>query len=74
MRIEMRVCLFAAILGCVSLSTLRAAAPVEFTFNVPAGETAPLAREIWAVVVLPSGNVVRLPAYFAGAGRFAVRG
>lgn len=50
-----------------------AAPPVTFEFPLPAGGATPFAREVWAEVESPSGQVTRRPAYFAGDDRFAVR-
>ncbi len=49
------------------------AAPVEFVFTVPPDARDPFARELSAEVITPSKAVLRLPAFFAGEGRFAVR-
>lgn len=49
------------------------AGPVEFAFTVPGDDRDGFARELWAEVQTPSGQVLRLPAYYAGDGRFAVR-
>lgn len=56
-----------------ALSPLAVAGPIEFTFTAPANETTPFARELWAEVTTPAGRTVRLPAFFVGDGRFAVR-
>lgn len=48
--------------------------PVEFAFTLgveTAGE--PYAAEVWAEVELPSGETLRLPAYYDGERRFVVR-
>jgi len=47
--------------------------PVTFFFTPAAGARNPFSRDISAEVSLPSGRELRLPAYFAGRGRFAVR-
>lgn len=62
------------VLGCLGLAGALAA-PVEFTFvaDGSAGDPGPFAREVWATVTKPSGATVRAPAFYAGAGRFAVR-
>lgn len=54
-------------------ATAAGVAPVEFTFAVASDDRDPFARELWADVELPSGTTLRLPAYYAGGGRFAVR-
>lgn len=50
-----------------------AAEPVQFTFVPPADAKNPFQRDIWAEVIAPSGETVRLPAFFVGDGHFAVR-
>lgn len=55
------------------LTAVARAKPVEFTFTVPADARDGFARELWAEVQTPSGPALRLPAYYAGEGRFAVR-
>jgi hypothetical protein len=55
------------------LTTVARANPVEFSFTVSGDERGGFARELWAEVQTPSGPALRLPAYYAGAGRFAVR-
>ena len=47
-------------------------APVAFTFEVNPEGGNPFARDLWADVVEPSGRLLRLPAYYAGSGRFCV--
>ncbi|HZL46972.1 MAG TPA: cellulase family glycosylhydrolase [Opitutaceae bacterium] len=47
--------------------------PVSFVFDLPPDSRNPFAREVWAEVVTPSGKALRLPAFFAGNGQFAVR-
>ncbi len=47
--------------------------PAEFTFQLPKGDRHPYAREVWAEIILPSQKMVRLPVYFAGGDRYAVR-
>ena len=47
--------------------------PVTFTFTVPSDRGNPFARDIWAEVITPSGQTVRLPAFFTGGQQFAVR-
>lgn len=49
-----------------------AAKPVAFTFVVKADGENPFARQLWGDVVEPSGRVLRLPAYYAGDGRYCV--
>lgn len=50
------------------------AKPVEFSFEPLAPtKVAAFEREVWAEVVTPSGRTLRLPAFYAGDGRFAVR-
>jgi hypothetical protein len=57
-----------------SLSLQAAASePVTFVFKLSGETRDPFARELWAEVNTPSGRTLRLPAYFAGRGRFAVR-
>ncbi|HEX2099422.1 MAG TPA: hypothetical protein VHF69_02095, partial [Candidatus Synoicihabitans sp.] len=60
----------AALLAC-GLS----AAPVEFAFYPPEtpAEENTFAREFWAEIHSPSGDVRLLPAFYAGDGRWAVR-
>lgn len=55
------------------LATPSDAARVEFVFPVPPREVNPYAREVSATVVQPGGGRVRLPAFFHGDGRWAVR-
>ena len=52
---------------------LTAADPVEFVFAVEKNGQDPFAREVWADVVVPSGGIVRLPAFYIGKNHFAVR-
>jgi hypothetical protein len=47
--------------------------PVSFVFKLPADQRNPFARDLWAEVVTPSLKTLRLPVFFAGSGRFAVR-
>jgi hypothetical protein len=55
-------------------SRLGAAAPVQFTFRLESTAPAnPFARDVWAEVTLPSGQVKRLPAFYDGDDRYAVR-
>lgn len=62
------------IMGALALATTLAARPVEFRFAPAGGAGAqPLAREVWAEVTTPRGRTLRLPAYWAGDGVFAVR-
>ncbi|HEY0946564.1 MAG TPA: hypothetical protein VGD81_14900 [Opitutaceae bacterium] len=49
------------------------AAPVEFVFKLEASPLDPFARELWADVATPSGRTLRLPVFFTGDDRFAVR-
>ena len=56
-------------MGCGTIETSR----VEFQFEVPAKEGNPFAREIWGTVGMPSGDVMRLPAFWVEANRYAVR-
>ena len=56
-----------------SCNLVHAAGPVEFAFAVEKTGQNPFAREIWAEVVLPTHETVRLPAFFEGKDRFAVR-
>ena len=65
-------CFFAA-LFLRSFSLGVAAGPVEFTFRLPAGAPNPFAREVWAEVIMPSGKILRLPAFYVGGPDFAVR-
>lgn len=64
---------FSTALVLVLISRAGAAAPVTFTFEVPKTGRDPWAREIWAEVVTPAHGTVRLPAYYLGDGKFAVR-
>ncbi len=62
----------------VSLSILIATAcfafsPVQFEFCLTATNRNPFARDVWAEVKTPSGKVLRLPVYYYGDNRFAVR-
>ncbi len=67
--------LFVASLVALLASTRLAAAPVEFTFSLPASATEenPFARDVWARVRLPSGQVEARPAFYVGTDRWAVR-
>lgn len=47
--------------------------PVTLSFKVQPSDADPFARDIWAVVVAPSGSQRDLPAYFVGDDRYAVR-
>ena len=47
--------------------------PVTFAFKLLPDAADPFARDIWAEVITPSRATLRLPAYYAGNGRFAVR-
>ena len=49
------------------------AQPVELCFRLPAAGENPFAREIWAEVITPARATLRLPAFFLGNDRFAVR-
>ena len=66
------VLLLASVAG---LAAFAATKPVEFAFTPPSDQTAanPFARELWADVIAPSGKKIRLPVFYAGDGRFAVR-
>ncbi len=57
----------------VLFTTAVSAAPVELRFTVPSTDAAPFARELWADVTRPGGDVARLPAFFIGEGEYAVR-
>ena len=47
--------------------------PVTFEFKVaPSGQN-PFAREIWAEVITPAHETLKLPAFFEGKDQFAVR-
>ena len=59
------------IFGTLTASSV--AAPVSFEFAVEEVKQSPFLREISAEVILPSGRVRMLPAFFAGDGKFAVR-
>jgi hypothetical protein len=48
-------------------------APVEFAFQPQPREGNPFARELWAEVIVPSGVVRLLPAFYRGDGIWAVR-
>lgn len=64
-----------ALLGTLtSVCALQAASFVPFSFEVPRSETAALAREISALVKLPDGQTIRLPAYAEANGQtYSVR-
>jgi hypothetical protein len=47
--------------------------PVTFQFTLPENTRNPFERDLWADVVVPSGQTLCLPVYFAGDGQFAVR-
>lgn len=49
------------------------AAPAEFVFKLPPSPQDPFSRELWADVTTPSDRTIRLPVFFAGDDRFAVR-
>ena len=65
----------AAVLGWLVLaaSAWASVAPVSFLFGLPPDSRNPFARDVWAEVTTPSGKALRLPAFFAGDGRFEVR-
>lgn len=46
---------------------------MEFVFHLPGTPQNPFARDVWAEVTLPSGKTLRLPAFFVGGDRYAVR-
>jgi len=58
---------------CTIASTASATGPVEFGFSAPPSKMNPFARDIWAELVTPSGQTLRLPAYYRDDGTFAVR-
>jgi hypothetical protein len=47
--------------------------PVTFVFRLPPDARNPFARILWAEVVTPGHETLRLPAFFTGDGQFAVR-
>ena len=47
--------------------------PVQFVFQLRPTEGDPVARNLWAEVVTPSREILRLPVFFFGDGKFAVR-
>ncbi len=73
MRVALRLTLVLGALAGFAVGALRAAAPVTFVFELPAGDPNPYARELWAEVVLPSQQTLTLPVFFFASGRFAVR-
>jgi hypothetical protein len=52
---------------------LNAAVPVAFTFKVSPSAQNPFSREIWAEVVTPAKEVLKLPAFFVGKDMYCVR-
>lgn len=65
-----------ALLGLALLGWVpngRATPPVEFVFRPPPQAGNPFARELWAEVVTPSTRALRLPVFYLGDGRYAVR-
>lgn len=62
--------LLAALVAAISV---RGASYVSFAFRPPDAAANPFAREIWAEVALPDGETIRLPAFYAGEGIYAVR-
>lgn len=72
MRGVLRLLTWAGLCAAVSLGCL-AAGPVEFVFRAPGARQNPFARELWAEVVLPSGKILSLPAFYVGGENFAVR-
>jgi hypothetical protein len=66
---------FAALCLLLVLSSVARAAvdPVTFVFRLPSDPRNPFARILWAEVVTPAHQTVRLPVFFAGDGQFAVR-
>jgi hypothetical protein len=56
------------------LPAVRAAVdPVTFVFRLPPDARNPFTRILWAEVVTPGYETIRLPVFFAGDGQFAVR-
>lgn len=63
---------FLFVLGLVPLG-LAAAEPVTFVFRLPDAKGNPYLHEVWAEVITPAQQTRRLPVFFAGGDRFAVR-
>ena len=59
------------LLGAAGL--LASAAPVEFSFRLERAKGNPFGRLVWAQVLTPSGDSVRLPAYLSGRNTWSVR-
>jgi hypothetical protein len=51
---------------------LLAVSPVTFEFKVVPSSQNPFAREIWAEVITPARETLRLPAFYEGKDQFAV--
>ncbi|WP_442889137.1 cellulase family glycosylhydrolase [Congregicoccus parvus] len=62
-----------SLLALTFSALLVAAPPVELPVAVPASTDDPLARDVWAEVVAPSGATLRLPAFPSADGSWAVR-
>ncbi len=62
-----------ALLAVLLVPTVMAVAPVELRFTLPVDARNPFARDLWAEVVTPSGEILRLPVFFLGRDQFAVR-
>lgn len=67
--------LFGLLVSTSLAGRMSATDPVQFDFRLAPATTQanPFARDVWAEVTLPSGQVKRLPAYHTGGDGFAVR-